>query len=214
MTSAGSPLPGTGPLTPSEIAFLAESEPITIIPRQRLDRLPLISGTLPAFHPPQRATVPLWLALLLKRQRRCNIVPPPWLTPSSLDAALKREADSPFFSAAQLPFRWLETATLLLAAAPDDVGDDVRVALRELREARQRKVREGVRAGGVEGTYVMMNGLGAMEIAEVRGFVGGVVDGVRRIGGSREEGRRRAEEERGAGRRGGEEEDEEEEVGY
>ncbi|KAH0604512.1 uncharacterized protein H6S33_006889 [Morchella sextelata] len=204
MTTAGSPLPGTGPLTPSEIAFLAESQPITIIPRQRLDRLPLISGTLPAFHPPQRATVPLWLALLLKRQRRCNILPPTWLTPPQLDLALKAETDSPFFSA--LPFRWLETAELLLEVAGDDIGD-VRVQLRELREVRQGKVREGVRKG-VEGTYVMMNGLGAMEIAEVRGFVAGVVDGVRRIGGSREEGRRRGEEERGVGM---EEDDDEEE---
>lgn len=34
---------GVGPLTPREVAFLAEDEPVTIVPRQRLDGLDLIS---------------------------------------------------------------------------------------------------------------------------------------------------------------------------
>jgi GINS complex subunit 2 len=43
--------------------------------------------------PPQRASVPLWHALLLKRQRRANIVPPPWLSPESLTAILDHETE-------------------------------------------------------------------------------------------------------------------------
>ena len=35
----------------------------------------------------------MWLALLLKRQRRANILPPPWLLPSSLERILKQETD-------------------------------------------------------------------------------------------------------------------------
>lgn len=34
---------GVGPLTPFEVSFLAENEHITIVPRQRLDGLDLIS---------------------------------------------------------------------------------------------------------------------------------------------------------------------------
>ena len=40
-----------------------------------------------------------------------------------------------------------------------------------------------------------MNGVGGMEVAEVRAFVCGVVDGLRKIGKSREEARRERENE-------------------
>ena len=33
------------------------------------------------FEPLKRVAVPLWLAVLLKKKRRCRILPPPWLTP-------------------------------------------------------------------------------------------------------------------------------------
>jgi GINS complex subunit 2 len=42
-----------------------------------------------------------------------------------------------------------------------------------------------------------LRGVGAMELAESRGFVLGVVDGVRKIGASVEAARREEEEERG-----------------
>jgi len=54
------------------------------------------------------------------------------------------------------------------------------------------------------GAGVKMNGVGGMEIAEVRGFVGGVVDGLRKINRSREESRKEREaEERENGLGGG-----------
>lgn len=37
-------------LTPSEIAFLAEMESVTVVPRQRLDSLPLLSVRRPSAH--------------------------------------------------------------------------------------------------------------------------------------------------------------------
>lgn len=68
---------------------------------------------------------------------------------------------------------------------------DLRVVLRALREVRQSKARDGLKM--LEGTYLLMNGLGMMEITELRGFAGMVVDGLRRLGATREE-TRRAEE--------------------
>lgn len=53
-------------------------------------------GTTPALRPPHRATLPLWLALLLKRQRRASIVPPPWLHPDALQEILERETSNSF----------------------------------------------------------------------------------------------------------------------
>ncbi|KAJ5273203.1 GINS complex subunit Psf2 subgroup [Penicillium angulare] len=79
-------------ITPSEIAFLAEMETITIVPRQRLEGMELLSGSIEPLGPPRRASLPLWLALLLKRQRRAHIIPPSWLHPEPLSLILEVES--------------------------------------------------------------------------------------------------------------------------
>jgi GINS complex subunit 2 len=69
-----------------------------------------------------------------------------------------------------------------LEAAPDDFEDVdlVRRLCRDLREVRMAKLRAGVdvlEAGG----GVQMNGVGGMEVAESRAFIGGVIDGLRYV---------------------------------
>lgn len=66
-------------LTPDELTFLAEDDVIDIVPLFSMSRVRLLSGIYGPFTPPSRATVPLWLALSLKRKRKCRIVPPEWL---------------------------------------------------------------------------------------------------------------------------------------
>ncbi|ORY08934.1 hypothetical protein BCR34DRAFT_626017 [Clohesyomyces aquaticus] len=207
-------------LTPPEVAFLCEMELVTVVPRQRLEGLALLGGQLPPLNPPHRTPLPLWLALLLKRQRRANIVPPPWLSPYSLEAILDHEIkhedgfsppprlphlpsnslpfSPPFLpsstadaAADALPYHWLELGEMLLEAAADDFEDpdNVRKLLRDLREVRMAKLRKGVEvlhAGGA----IKMNGVGGMEVGEGRAFVGGVIDGLRKIAASREQQRK------------------------
>ncbi|CAK7240754.1 MAG: DNA replication protein psf2 [Sporothrix thermara] len=84
-----SPLPRG--LVPAEVAFVCEMESVTVVPRQRLDSIPLLGGATPVLRPPHRAVLPLWLALLLKRQRRASIIAPPWLHPASLRELVVRE---------------------------------------------------------------------------------------------------------------------------
>ncbi|KAL8923036.1 MAG: hypothetical protein Q9208_004848 [Pyrenodesmia sp. 3 TL-2023] len=231
------PLP-TG-LTPPEVAFLCEMELVTVVPRQRLEGLQLLGGSISPLVPPYRSPLPLWLALLLKRQRRANILPPPWLSPPSLDAILQLETSTPQFSDPPplprtsstristsppflpsatgdalpdaLPYHWLEIGEMLLEAANDDIPepDTVRRLMRDLREVRMAKIRAGVEVleGGRE---VKMNGVGAMEVAEGRAFIGGVIDGLRKIGAGKETSRREREaeeRENGVRRTGDEEED-------
>lgn len=75
------------------------------------------------------------------------------------------------------------------------------------------KLRKGFRVLDA-GAGVKMNGVGGMEVAEVRGFVGGVVDGLRKIGRSREESRREREAEEGDGLGGaGYRDDEDDDMG-
>ncbi|KAH7314291.1 hypothetical protein BKA65DRAFT_516538 [Rhexocercosporidium sp. MPI-PUGE-AT-0058] len=216
-------------LTPAEVAFLCEMEMITVVPRQRLESLNLLAGPTPTLRPPHRASIPLWLALLLKRQRRANILPPPWLLPSSLDRILKHETETspqtfspppphpyalstspsptdslspPFLPSSTadappdyLPYHWLELGEILLEACSDDIPDPgrVRTLLRDLREVRMAKMRASI--GDLEGGGVTsLRGVGAMEVAEGRGFIVGVMDGLRKLGASREVARRERDE--------------------
>jgi len=66
-------------LTPDELTFLAEEDVLEIVPLFSMSRVRLLSGIYGPFEPPKRASVPLWLALSLKRKRKCRIVPPEWL---------------------------------------------------------------------------------------------------------------------------------------
>ena len=118
---------------------------------------------------------------------------PPFVPTANTDAA----------PAGYLPYHWFEMAETLLAHAADDMpasAGEVRGLLRDLAEVRAAKMRASTTkldefGGGVMG----LKGVGAMELAENRGFVLGVVDGVRRIGASAEASRREEEEAEGAG---------------
>ncbi|KAM0457287.1 hypothetical protein ACHAPV_003195 [Trichoderma viride] len=229
-------------LVPSEVAFLCEMELVTVVPRQRLESIELLSGSTPRLRPPHRADLPFWLAILLKKQRRANIVPPAWLHPESLREIVTYEtavdvkdwappppppvrADGrgnstrinpyqddvilspPFLPsctssapAGALPYHWFEFAEMLLAHASDDIpsASEVRSLLRDLQEARAAKMRSKVTHPESHGEGVTsLRGVGAMELAESRGFVTGVAEGIRKIGASAETMRREEEEENG-----------------
>lgn len=106
----------------------------------------------------------------------------PYLSHESLDLSPPFLAGSSTARAQNdaLPYHWLDLGHLLLAHAADDFDDPdtVRRLLRDLREVRMSKLRKGFKVLG-PGAGVKMNGVGGMEIAEVRGFVGGMVDGLR-----------------------------------
>ncbi|KAG0335730.1 DNA replication protein psf2 [Podila horticola] len=156
-------------LSPREIEFLAENEMIEIAPaidtRQDLE---LLAGTVPSLKPLQLSSVPLWLAITLKKKQKCSIVVPKWMTIESLQAFLKQEEDEPRFS--ELPYHFIETAQLLLENACDDIpsADAVRTLIKNLREARQSKARLGVAQLGQD--YLQMDNIGLMEINEIRPF--------------------------------------------
>lgn len=101
-------------------------------------------------------------------------------------------------------------AETLLAHAADDMpvsAGEIRGLLRDLVEVRAAKMRAGIGQAGLGGDaeaggFLNLTGVGAVELAETRGFVLGVVDGVRKIGASAEAARREEEEldrERGEG---------------
>ena len=115
-----------------------------------------------------------------------------------------------------LPYHWFEMAETLLAHAHDDMpggaggAAEMRGLLRDLAEVRAAKMRASTTAlEGFGGGIMSLKGVGAMELAENRAFVLGVVDGVRRLGAATEAARREEEEEGGAG----DEDEDDEEMG-
>lgn len=117
--------------------------------------------------------------------------------------------------AGYLPYHWLEMAEMLLTHAGDDMpasAGEVRGLLRDLVEVRSAKMRSSTTQLEAFGGGVMnLRGVGAMELAENRGFVLGVVDGVRKLGASAEATRREEEEEGGGGV---EDEESDEDMGF
>lgn len=84
---------------------------------------------------------------------------------------------------------------MLLEEAGDDIpnADQVTRVIRDLREVRMAKIRQGVKV--LDGQReVSMTGVGGLEVAECRGFVTGVVDELRVLGMSKEVERREREE--------------------
>ena len=80
---------------------------------------------------------------------------------------------------------------MILDAASDDISepDRVRQLLRDIREVRLAKIRKEVEHLSGDGEGTRLDGVGAMELSESRGFLAGVVDGLRKIDASREQAR-------------------------
>lgn len=119
----------------------------------------------------RRIEVPLWVALILRAQDKCNIVPPSWLSVSYLREKYEEEKRyTELFS--DLPWNWLEISNILLTRAADDLSDShsqIRSLIQDLREMRQLKARRGLRE--LNESNIQLNGLSSMEINELRPFV-------------------------------------------
>lgn len=67
-------------LLPTEAEFIATSSvEIDVVPLMKIDKVRLLGGVYGPLIPPRPARIPLWLALNLKKRRRCSIICPDWL---------------------------------------------------------------------------------------------------------------------------------------
>ncbi|THV08303.1 Psf2-domain-containing protein [Dendrothele bispora CBS 962.96] len=154
--------------TPTELELIASQQLIEIIPLIAMEKTAFISGAYGPLRPPHRAKVPIWMAVNLKLKKKCHIMAPYWLNTEFLQARLNEETTESGFS--RLPFRFSEVSKVLLDVAPDDIpdADKLRYILKDLREARQAKSREGL-ANLDRGEFSLPN-FCSMEINEVRPF--------------------------------------------
>ncbi|KAG6903416.1 hypothetical protein C0995_005439 [Termitomyces sp. Mi166 len=158
-------------VTPAEFELIACQQLIEIVPLISMERTAFISdyqGAYGPLRPPQKATVPIWMAVNLKAKKRCHIVAPPWLNVDFLQDRLNKETSQRGFS--DLPFRFVEISKVLLDVASDDLEspDKLRYLLKDLREARQAKSREGLQT--LDHSELSLPNLCSMEINEIRPF--------------------------------------------
>ncbi|ORY88559.1 hypothetical protein BCR35DRAFT_329810 [Leucosporidium creatinivorum] len=160
-------------LTPQDLDFANQEREIEIVPMVRLPLTSSNDGPLAPqfgpFNPPQKAKVPLWFALQMKKKGKCRIVVPGWLSVASLEETLREETSSDDFS--PLPRDYVELSNTLLHLASDDFplhssSDKVKILLKDIREARQAKIRVG--AGALNPVHLAMPHLSSMEILELR----------------------------------------------
>lgn len=182
---------------PEEIQFLVENELVKILPRittrrkkQNNGRSQQENGSLSlnwelisadghnvnnmiAMRPTE---LPLWMALFLKEQKKCNMIPPGWLTASKLEKFLEFEIANPMkFSA--LPWHWLVVSKIYFSKCPDDLTDPVHILrskCQDLREIRAAKVHKGLEA--MNESHLQLDNLSLLEINESRPFIIGVMN--------------------------------------
>eukprot|EP00243_Klebsormidium_subtile_P004760 TRINITY_DN1890_c0_g1_i2.p1 TRINITY_DN1890_c0_g1~~TRINITY_DN1890_c0_g1_i2.p1 ORF type:complete len:124 (-),score=9.12 TRINITY_DN1890_c0_g1_i2:512-883(-) len=106
-----------GQFSPSEVEFQAEDELIDILPNFRLDALYMIQGEFGPFRPQIPTTVPIWLAVLLKKRGKCSIQLPEWMSVDELTRVIGREQEHVaefhpvhyhYIEIAQILFDWYE----------------------------------------------------------------------------------------------------------
>ncbi|CAM9910610.1 unnamed protein product [Chrysoparadoxa australica] len=161
-------------LTANELEFCAEDEFIVIEPKMPLNKLHLMVGDIGPAMAQLSTTVPLWLALCLKKRGRAKLSCPGWLSAEGLEATLQAERASAD-QLSPLPYHYLEMASLILNNAAEDVpnADTVRRLLEDIENIRREKLLKGIEKtvqNDLRAKVVRIANASAIELLPVRGF--------------------------------------------
>lgn len=146
----------------------SESAHVDIIMRQPLPQMTLLQGTIGPVAALQRTEVPMWLAILLRRQQRCTVLIPSWLSKDTIKGWIsdeRRRTDS----LTPLPWHWYSIGLVLLKEARPDFAEsplELQALLAELHDLRGAKTRAGL--SSLDGVYLNLTGLAHLEIASLK----------------------------------------------
>ncbi|KAK9164224.1 hypothetical protein Scep_000644 [Stephania cephalantha] len=168
---AGQSDPSLSMFSAAEVEFLAEDEMVEIVPNLNMDTLNLICGDFGPFRPQMATSVPLWLAVALKKRGKCTIRSPQWMSVENLTQVLEAERDSPA-QFQPLPFHYVEISRLLFDNARDDIPDMymARSLIEDIRDVRFHKFETGLEKISSSTHVVKLKNLSAMEVNIVRPF--------------------------------------------
>ncbi|CAL8074554.1 unnamed protein product [Calicophoron daubneyi] len=165
-------------MNPMELEFIAEDETIQIIPRFTMDAIQLIAFSVGPFYPNVPTTVPLWVALHLRQQQKCRILPPEWLTVDKLNEC--KEAEQASAGCTEPPHKhYMEITTLLLQHAAEDIQspETVRTIVRDLWDTRVGKLVSSVTGFISSGaSSARVSQLTNLELATLRKFLANSMD--------------------------------------
>ncbi|GBG41871.1 hypothetical protein CBR_g83733, partial [Chara braunii] len=155
----------------AEMEFLAEDELISIVPNFRSDGMHMLCGDFGPFRPQIPVKVPLWLALSLKKRRKCTLQTPDWMNVDNLARVLEEERESTGVFQ-ELPFHYIEISQLLFDNAIEDLCDHykMRTLIEDIRNVRFNKIQNGLQQLEGKKNAVKLNNVSAMEINIIRPF--------------------------------------------
>lgn len=163
--------------TASELTFLCGEEPLTIIPKRRIETLQLICGNISEMRAAIPAEVPFWLAMYLKKRDLCRIQIPPWMDVDNLENSLVEERRN-LDKFANLPYHYLVIAKQLLSAASDDIPDQhqIRALIADIEDHRRSKVQRGLQSLDEHATTIQLNHVSSMELHCIRAIATKAMD--------------------------------------
>eukprot|EP00179_Madagascaria_erythrocladioides_P022950 CAMPEP_0198356722 /NCGR_PEP_ID=MMETSP1450-20131203/123953_1 /TAXON_ID=753684 ORGANISM="Madagascaria erythrocladiodes, Strain CCMP3234" /NCGR_SAMPLE_ID=MMETSP1450 /ASSEMBLY_ACC=CAM_ASM_001115 /LENGTH=209 /DNA_ID=CAMNT_0044063255 /DNA_START=246 /DNA_END=871 /DNA_ORIENTATION=+ len=154
--------------------FYAEDHPIRVSPSTILPAVELICGSVGPFYPNIEVEIPLYLAVLLKKQKKCAFVSPDFLRLEDLRAILALETSDAYTAQlAPLPSHYFaEMALMFLTHAPDDLRDsptEVRAVLEDILNVREAKLRRFLHTGVTQrAAAVRIPALTAVDVNRMR----------------------------------------------
>eukprot|EP01125_Pyxidicula_operculata_P000553 TRINITY_DN10560_c0_g1_i1.p1 TRINITY_DN10560_c0_g1~~TRINITY_DN10560_c0_g1_i1.p1 ORF type:complete len:194 (+),score=33.46 TRINITY_DN10560_c0_g1_i1:52-633(+) len=162
----------------SHVEFMAEDEMISILPKTDMDALNFATGLIGPFISSLPVSVPLWLAVYLKKRGLCSFVVPDWLRVEKVKEWHEYERNEGAF--AQLPeYHTIVIANVLLNEGSDDIHnaginpEELRSALHDLWDNRRSKINRGIQkiSAATQVVSVDLNNLTSSEINTYRGFI-------------------------------------------
>ncbi|KAM7541017.1 hypothetical protein Aperf_G00000023181 [Anoplocephala perfoliata] len=165
-------------MDPTELEFLAEDELVSMVPRVRMEEVHLLDSQVGPFQPNVPVDVPYWIALFLRQQQKCRIMPPNWLSVAQLTEFKEAENNDTGCTVPPHP-HYAELATLLLQHASDDIPDreDIRTLIKDIWDARVGKFLASVNSFVVSGAVTArVSQLTPLELSTTRNLLTNSLD--------------------------------------
>ncbi|CAO1376658.1 unnamed protein product [Diamesa serratosioi] len=165
-------------MDPDELEFIGENKSIGVIPNFNFEPIHLISGSIGPFRAGLPLHIPLWLAIHMKKQQKCRIVPPSWIDRDILEDTKEFEKRTHNFT--KMPCdHYMVIAKLLFSHAAEDVPylEEIKTLIKDIFDIRQAKLRTAIDSlltgkNAIDGANkVSFNNLTILEIHTVRPFL-------------------------------------------
>ncbi|XP_053697516.1 probable DNA replication complex GINS protein PSF2 [Sabethes cyaneus] len=170
-------------MEPDELEFIGENFTIGVVPNFNHDPIYLISGAIGPFKGGHPLHIPLWLAIHLRQQQKCRIVPPEWMDSRLLEDIKEEEKRTRHFT--KMPSEhYMVEAKLVLNTAPEDVpqSDEIKTLIKDIWDIRCAKLRTttDMFLKG-EGETVKLDNVTLVELHTIRPFLTHAMDLLSRI---------------------------------